>query len=172
MLLHLPPHAAHRQSQLSQAPRRFECPRLVAEVALDLPQDRRNRIGDEAHAARGIEAIQGKDEADIGDLNQILLGHRAAVEPARQVTDDPTMHEDEAGSQAGVTGGDELAQERLRIVRGRNQVGGVDEMGGSLHRLRLGSERDRRRGSGDRQTGNTLPRERGYCTAHSSPQLS
>jgi hypothetical protein len=64
--------AVHAQRQLLQRARRAHRPGAVAEVALDLTGDRRHGVGGERHAACRIEAIDGVDEADGGNLQQVL----------------------------------------------------------------------------------------------------
>ena len=56
------------QRQLLQVARHADCPRAVAEVALDLAEDRRHRIGGERDLAVEIEAVDRLDEAHRGDL--------------------------------------------------------------------------------------------------------
>ena len=49
-----------------------ERPRLVAEVALELAGDRRDRVARERHAAVGVEAVDGLDEAEARDLEDVV----------------------------------------------------------------------------------------------------
>src|ERR687891_352117 len=58
--------------QLLEAARYAHRPALVAEVALDLPDDVRRRIGRELDAAVDVEAVDRLDEADAADLHQVL----------------------------------------------------------------------------------------------------
>ena len=69
-----------RQAQLLQVARRPHVPGGVAEVAADLAEDRRHRVAREREPAVGIPAVDRLDEADRGDLHEVVerLG-RAAV---------------------------------------------------------------------------------------------
>ena len=61
-------------------------PALVAEVSLELTQDRRRGVARELRAAAGLEAVDCLDEAEARDLKQVverLVGVRVAQ---RQVT--------------------------------------------------------------------------------------
>ena len=62
----------HAQLQLLQAARDAHGPRLVAEVALDLAQHRRRRVGGEAHLAREVEAVDRLHDPDAGDLHEVV----------------------------------------------------------------------------------------------------
>ena len=62
------PHA-----QLLHAARHVERPGPVAEVALDLADDRRHRVGRELHLPLGVEALDREEQADRADLDQVLL---------------------------------------------------------------------------------------------------
>ena len=59
-------------------PRQAHGPAAVAEVPLQLAENRRRRVGGEPQAAVGIEAVDGLDEAEHGDLDQVV-GRLAAV---------------------------------------------------------------------------------------------
>src|SRR5215207_6211156 len=59
-------------AQLLQPARDAHGPRTVAEVALDLAQDRRHRKGREAQLATEVEAIDRLDEPDAADLLEIV----------------------------------------------------------------------------------------------------
>ena len=69
-----------REAELLQVARRAHVPGGVAEVAAQLAEDRRDGVGGEREAAVGVPAVDGLDEADGGDLDQVVerLG-RAAV---------------------------------------------------------------------------------------------
>ena len=62
----------HAQLQLLQAARDAHGPRLVAEVALDLAEHRRRRVGGEAHLAREVEAVDRLHDPDAGDLHEVV----------------------------------------------------------------------------------------------------
>jgi hypothetical protein len=51
-----------------------ERPALVTEVALQLPEDRRNGIAEEGRAAVRLEPVDGLDEADARYLHEVLVG--------------------------------------------------------------------------------------------------
>jgi hypothetical protein len=80
------------ERHLLQVARHAHRPGAVAEVALDLAEDRRDRVAGERHLAGGVEAVDGLDEAQRRDLDEVV--HRlvgALVAPRelpgqRQVT--------------------------------------------------------------------------------------
>jgi hypothetical protein len=47
---------------------------VVAEVALDLAHDGRHGVAGERDAAVGVEAVDGLDEAEAGDLEDVVEG--------------------------------------------------------------------------------------------------
>ena len=47
-------------------------PAVVAEVALELAEHRRHRVGGERGLARGIEAVDRLDQAEGRDLHQVV----------------------------------------------------------------------------------------------------
>src|SRR5215813_13491332 len=57
-------------------------PALVTEVALDLTAHARQGVARQAGASRGIVVVDRLDEADVADLEQILVRFRAVLEPA------------------------------------------------------------------------------------------
>ena len=60
------------QAQLLHPPRDVEGPGAVAEVALDLADDRRHRVRRELHAALDVEALDREHEPDRADLDEVL----------------------------------------------------------------------------------------------------
>ncbi len=78
---------ADLHAQLLQAARHPDRPALVAEVALDLADDRRGRVGRELHAAVGVEAVDRLDQADRADLDEVLERLTAVAEAPRAVLD-------------------------------------------------------------------------------------
>src|SRR5260221_5449848 len=77
-------HQAHQlQVQLLEPPGHVDRPAAIAEVALDLADDHRDRIALELDAALGIEAVDRLDQADRPDLDEILVLLAAACIPAR-----------------------------------------------------------------------------------------
>ncbi len=89
--------------QLLQPPRHPDGPALVAEVALDLADDRGRRVGGELHAAIGVEAVDGLDEPDRADLDEVLEGLAAVAEAAGAVLDQRQVqvHQRVAGAGRG-----------------------------------------------------------------------
>ena len=72
------------QLQLLQAARHAHRPRPVAEVALDLAEHRRRRVGGEAHLAREVEAVDRLHDPDAGDLHEVVERLAAAGVAARR----------------------------------------------------------------------------------------
>src|SRR5215211_2375873 len=73
-----------RLAQLLQAPRYSHRPTLVTEVAFDLTENVRGRVGGELDLPVYIEAVHRLYQADGGDLDQIVQGLPAACELAGQ----------------------------------------------------------------------------------------
>jgi hypothetical protein len=69
------------------APRDVDEPPGVAEVPLQLAQDGRRGVRRELEATLGIEAVDGLDEPDRADLDEVVHGLVAAGEPTREVDD-------------------------------------------------------------------------------------
>src|SRR2546430_5343335 len=68
--------------ELLDAPRNVDRPGLVAEVALDLTEDRRHRVRGQLDAAVRVEAVDRVDEADRADLDEVVE-HLAAADVAK-----------------------------------------------------------------------------------------
>src|SRR5918995_2376894 len=64
--------ARHRRVQLLERARHADCPALVAEVALDLADHVRGRVGGERHLALELEAVDRLDQADRAHLLDVL----------------------------------------------------------------------------------------------------
>jgi hypothetical protein len=60
------------ETELLQIARDADGPRLVAEMALELPEDRRHGVARERDAARAVEAVDGVDEPEAGDLVEVV----------------------------------------------------------------------------------------------------
>ena len=60
--------AAHRERALLEVARHVERPALVAEVALQLAEDRRRGVARELRPAAGLEAVDRLDQAEARDL--------------------------------------------------------------------------------------------------------
>src|SRR6202035_3310613 len=71
-------------------------PGAVAEVALDLADDRRGREGAELVLQRRVEPLDGLDQAEEADLLDVLLGLTAIDEAPREVVDQVGVELDEA----------------------------------------------------------------------------
>jgi hypothetical protein len=54
-------------------------------VAFDFPDDGGHGVGGEVVAVFGVEPVDGFDQADGGDLDQVVQRFAAAVEALRQV---------------------------------------------------------------------------------------
>src|ERR671916_91574 len=71
-----------RLAQLLQPARHAHRPALIPEVALDLPEDVRRRVGRELDPAVHVEAVDRLDEPHGGDLHQVVHGLPAPGELA------------------------------------------------------------------------------------------
>ena len=80
----VPDRLLRRLPELLQAARDAHRPALVAEVALDLPEDVRRGVGRELDVPVHVEAVYGFDQADRGHLDQVVDGLAAARELAGQ----------------------------------------------------------------------------------------
>ena len=151
----------HGGTDLLQAPRHPHHPPLVAEVPLDLADDRGRGVGGELQAAPGLEAVQGVDEADAADLDQIAERLAAAVEAARDVLDDRQVAAHELVAQRGPPGrvrghGRELAQhvaDVLALVDGcpGRAIGCHDGVNGADGHIPVGAVGGGSVGVGDRR---------------------
>ena len=94
---------ADLHAQLLQAARDPDGPALVAEVALDLADDRRGRVRRELDAAVGLEAVDGLDQADGAHLHEVLVRLAAVAEAPGAVLDQRQVqvHQVVAGGGAG-----------------------------------------------------------------------
>ena len=81
--------------QLLEPARHPDRPALVAEVALDLADDRGRGVRRELHAALGVEAVDRLDQADRADLDQVLERLAAVAEAAGAVLDQRQVQVDE-----------------------------------------------------------------------------
>ena len=90
--LHRPRQA---NAQLLHPARDMERPGPIAEVALDLADDRGHRVGRELHLALGVEALDREQQADRADLDQILLWLAAPGVPRGEALDERHVAVDE-----------------------------------------------------------------------------
>jgi hypothetical protein len=67
----------------------------VAQVAPELAENRRNRVGAQRRASRGVVAVDGLDQADRADLGQILELLAAVGESSREHPDEGEVHLDQ-----------------------------------------------------------------------------
>ena len=124
--------AGELEAQLLHPARHVDGPRAVAEVALDLADDRRHGVRRELHASIDVEALDRQHEPDGADLHEIL--HRLAA--------------------ARVTRGD-LADERHELLddlvaRGRRRRRGTPLAAAEML-VRWPSSSSRRAAGGDSQ---------------------
>ena len=82
---HLVRHAVDPHRHLLQVARHAHRPALVAEVALELAEDRRDGERRERGLARGVEAVDRLQQAERGDLDQVVELLAAALVAAREL---------------------------------------------------------------------------------------
>lgn len=88
-----------RQPQLLEAARDADRPALVAEVPFDLADDGGGGVRGELDAALRVEAVHGLDQADGGDLGQIVQRLATVAEAPGQMLDEREVHTDEGVAQ-------------------------------------------------------------------------
>ncbi len=96
--------AGQLEAQFLQPPGHAHGPAAVAEVTLDLADDGRRGVGRELDAALGVEAVDGLDQTDGGDLDEVVQRLAAVAEPARQVLDEGQVHLDQVVTQVARCG--------------------------------------------------------------------
>ena len=77
--------AVDLQRELLQVARHAHRPRAVAEVALDLAEDGRHRVARERDLALEVEAVDRLDQAEAGDLEEVVEGLLGALVAAREL---------------------------------------------------------------------------------------
>ena len=82
---HLVGHAVDLDRQLLEVARHPHRPALVAEVALDLAEDRGNRERRERRLARRVEAVDRLEQAERGDLDEVVERLPAALVAAGEL---------------------------------------------------------------------------------------
>ena len=107
------------QAQVLEPAGHARRPRLVAEVAADLAGDGGDRVGQEVRAALRGEPVDGVDQADGGDLLEVLLRLAALGEAARDVPRQRQVALDEAVAQRLATPVAGRAGRRARRASGR-----------------------------------------------------
>src|SRR5690606_32093758 len=116
-----------RDRQLLEAAREMDVPDVVAEVAPQLAEDRRHRVGGERLPAGRIEAVDRLHQADARDLDQVLerlatalVAHRKRPrqghEPGDELLADPRITAVGEAAEKGIVGTAPLA---LGLVVGR-----------------------------------------------------
>ena len=112
--------AREAEAQLLHAPRDVHRPGAVAEVALDLADDRRHGVRRELDAALEVEPLDREDEADRPDLDEVLERLAAAGVPRRDAPHERQVAIDDAIAGALVPGPIGLEQlSELRVGRHR-----------------------------------------------------
>jgi hypothetical protein len=87
--------AADGEQQFLRLPADAHVPPLVAEVPLDLTAHARLGVGRQPVAERGIEVVDGLEQAYVADLHQVLRGLGAVTVPADAGPDQPGVAVDE-----------------------------------------------------------------------------
>ena len=77
------------------APRNVHGPRRVTEVATQLARDRRHGESGERDALLGVESLDGLDQAEQGDLGQVVEGLAPRGEPPGAGLGDRLVVDDE-----------------------------------------------------------------------------
>src|SRR5436190_8971636 len=92
----------NEQRRLLQRPRNPYRPATVAEMALQLAGDRYRREGRELDPTVRIESIDRIQQAEVGDLDEIVEGFSASREPSGEVTGERQEALDELLSSSGI----------------------------------------------------------------------
>src|SRR5207253_6695476 len=98
--LHLLVDAYHRRVQLLEAPRKTDRGAFVAEVALDLARHRQGGEGRELVSQVGVESLDGLDQAEVADLDDVVQRLAAVLEFPSQEIDEVVVGVDELGADA------------------------------------------------------------------------
>jgi len=91
--------AIDREVEFLQPARNLDRPAFIAEITLDLADDRRRRVRRELHAAFEIEAIDRLEQSDRTNLNQIVERFAAIRELDREIACQIEMRDDELVTQ-------------------------------------------------------------------------
>ena len=102
--------AREPEAQLLHAARDVQRPGAVAEVPLDLADDRRHRVGRELDAALGVEALDREQQADRADLDEVLERLPAARVARGEAAHERQVALDDAVAGARVAGAVGLQQ--------------------------------------------------------------
>src|SRR5688500_11535696 len=120
-------HATELEMELLDAPRHSHRPALIAEVPLQLPDDRGRGERRELQAAFGIEPLDRLQQAEQGDLYEVLVRLPAVGEAPGEELRERDMVLDQLVPQAPVAGAPVLAETLV-------EPGGVDCLVTQLHR--------------------------------------
>ena len=107
--------AVDLQGELLEVARHADRPRLVAEVALELAEDRRDRAAQDRHLALRIESVDRLDQADRGDLDQVVERLLGALIAPRQLAGQRQEALDQLVAGAGLAVA-QVADEELAIL--------------------------------------------------------
>ena len=73
------------EGELLEVARHADGPRPVAEVALELAEDRRDGVAREGDVALGVEAVDRLDQAERRDLDEVLQRLLGALVATREL---------------------------------------------------------------------------------------
>src|SRR5262249_38905956 len=96
-------HALEFEGELLQVARYADRPALVAEVALELTEDRRDREARERGLAARVEAVDRLQQAERGDLLEVVELLAAPLVAARELARERQEPLHERGASGGVT---------------------------------------------------------------------
>jgi hypothetical protein len=98
---------------------------MIAKMTAQLAKDRRRRVGDKGPAALGIESVDRLQQAEVGDLQQVVerlaVGAIASCQRARQRGESP----DELLAQ--------LWRATLRVVPQQSALSGTVHIGAAAY---------------------------------------
>ena len=136
-------HLVEADVELLQAARHAHRPALVAEVALDLADDVGRRVGGELDAAAEVEAVDGLDEPDGADLDEIVEVLAARGVAARERAHQRQVHGDELLARLAVAVQVVAAQQVLVELLGVVAAAALSVGGGPPVRARASLPRPR-----------------------------
>ena len=143
-----------RQLQLLHPARHVHRPRAVAEVALELAEHGRRRVGAEAHLARDVEALDRLHDPDARDLHEVVERLAAADVAAgqRACKRHHLLGELVARREVAV---DVVAAQQLVLVTG---AGSARDLAGFVHAVGRSPARRNAAGLGRFERGHRQPR--------------
>jgi hypothetical protein len=107
-----------RERLLEQVARRADAPAVVAEVAAHLAGHRRERVAGERRAMIGVEPVDGLQEPDARDLEEVVEAVAAVGVATRDEAGEAQVAADELLAQLRVACAGEAAQQRRIVVDG------------------------------------------------------